>query len=184
VGLPVELMRFDAKADGNAALLEWETATEANNRGFEVQHGTDANDWQVEGFVAGKGNSNTPAAYEFRVPDLPPGTHFFRLRQTDFDGSSTFTDVRSLEIRGKKFYAAFRPNTVNDVGELYLFSERPTSARVEIFNAAGQPLGIVRAVDLEQETVLPMELGHLPGGLYFAVVQTEGERVVVSFLKN
>ena len=184
VGLPVELVRFDAKADGNDALLEWETATEVNNRGFEVQHSTSANDWQLEGLVEGKGNSSTPAAYEFRVPDLSPGTHFFRLRQTDFDGGSTFTDVKSLEIRGKQFYAAFRPNTVSDVGELYLFSETPTSVRVEIFNAAGQPLGLARAVDLEKETVLPMEMGHLPAGLYFAVVQPEGERVVVSFLKN
>jgi len=184
LGLPAELVHFSAEADGNDALLEWETVSEVDNRGFEVQHSTSASDWRPEGFVEGKGDSDKSAKYEFRVPNLPPGTHFFRLRQTDFDGKTTFTDVKSLEIIGKKFHAAFHPNAVNDLGELYLFSENPASIRVEVFNAAGHPTDLAWAIDLEKEMVLPVSVGHLPGGIYFAVVQTEGERRVVSFLKK
>ena len=124
-----------------------------------------------------------PGAYEFRVPDLLPGTHFFRLRQIDTDGTSSFTDVRSLVIRGKSLQVSFRPNTVSESGEMYFFTETPTSVQVEIFNAAGIPVGLSWDFDLEQETILPVETSQLPGGIYFAVVQTEQERVVAQFLK-
>jgi len=184
VGLPVEMTRFSAEADGRDALLRWSTLSEKDNAGFEVQHSVRPNDWQAEGFVQGKGDSDTPADYEFRVPDLPPGTHFFRLRQMDFDGKNTFTEAKSLEIKGKTFHATFRPNTVSDVGELYFFTEKPLAVRVEIFTAAGSPIGLAWEFELEHETTLPVQTGHLPQGLYFAVVQAEGRRVVLPFLKT
>ncbi|HRI59307.1 MAG TPA: choice-of-anchor B family protein, partial [Saprospiraceae bacterium] len=101
VGFPVEMTEFTAVAEGRDALLQWATASEINNAGFEVQHGVRTTDWEIKGFVPGKGDTDVPATYEFRVPDLSPGTHFFRLRQMDADGGSSFTDVRSLAIRGK-----------------------------------------------------------------------------------
>jgi choice-of-anchor B domain-containing protein len=183
VGFPVEMTHFSVVAEGNDALLRWKTASELDNAGFEVQHGTSVNNWEAKGFVSAKGGTDTPADYEFRVPGLAPGSHFFRLRQIDFDGKNTFTDVKTLEIKGKKFQAAFRPNTISETGELYFFSEKAVSVRVEIFNAAGQPVGLSWEFDLEHETVLPIEAGHLPTGLYFAVVQTEGKREVLRFLK-
>lgn len=184
VGLPVELLRFSARAEGRDALLEWETATERDNSGFEVQHNVSAGEWGVAGFVPGKGDSETPVQYEFRVPDLPPGSHFFRLRQMDEDGKSTLTDAKALEIKGKTFHAAFRPNVLSGMGELYFFTENPTPVRVEIFNAAGSFAGLRWDFDLEREAALPVDAGHLPDGLYFAAVTTEGERLVIQFLKK
>lgn len=184
VGFPVEMTRFTAESDGDDALLKWTTASEINNAGFEVQHSVGgAQEWESEGFVPAKGGTSSPADYEFRVPNLSPGAHFFRLRQMDFDGKNTFSEVKALEIKGKSFSATFRPNAVSDAGELNFFSEKPTSVRVEIFDAAGQSVGLSWEFELEKETALPMELGQLPGGLYFAVVQTEQERVTVQFLK-
>ena len=183
IGLPVEMTRFTAEAQGRDALLRWETAGEVDNSGFEVQHGVSMNAWKTEGFVSAKGGLNTSAVYEFRVPNLSSGTHFFRLRQMDNNGEDSFSDVRSLEIKGKSFSAAFRPNAVSDMAELYFFTENPTPVRVEIFNAAGLAVGLVWEFDLEQETLIPVNAGQLPRGVYFAVVQTEGERVVAQFLK-
>ncbi len=184
VGFPVEMTRFTAEAEGDDALLHWSTASEVENAGFEVQRSVGgAQEWKAEGFVPAKGGTDSPADYEFRVPNLSPGTHFFRLRQIDFDGKNTFSDVKAVEIKGKTFHAAFRPNAISDTGELYFFSEKPTSVRVEIFDAAGQSVGRSWEFDLEKETALPMELGHLPGGLYFAAIQTDHERVTLQFLK-
>lgn len=183
VGFPVELTYFTAEAREHDALLRWETASETDNSGFEVQHSAGASTWTTEGFVPGKGRSDTPARYEFLLRDLSAGTHFFRLRQIDFDGAATFTDVKLLKIKGKTFDAIFRPNVVGDTGELYFLTEDPTPVRVEIFNAAGSPLGLVWEFDLEQETTVPLELGHLPAGVYFTVIQTGRERVIAPFLK-
>jgi len=183
IGFPVEMTDFSVTAQENDALLRWETASEVDNAGFEVQHGVNTRDWRVEGFVPGRGGLNEPADYSFRVPDLSPGTHFFRLRQIDEDGKNAFSDVKSLIIRGKEFHAAFRPNTVHDAGELYFFTEKPVSVQVEMFNAAGIPVGLNWSFELENETVLPVEMSHLPAGIYFAVIQTETERVVAQLFK-
>ncbi len=175
---------FSVTAQDNDALLHWQTASEVDNAGFEVQHGVNVRDWRVEGFVPAQGGLNKPADYSFRVPDLSPGTHFFRLRQMDEDGKHSFSDVKSLIIRGKTFHAAFRPNTVHDAGELYFFTEKPVSVQVEMFNAAGIPVGLNWSFELENETVLPVEMSHLPAGIYFAVIQTETERVVAQLMKH
>ena len=185
VGFPVELTEFEVNADANDAVLHWATASERENAGFEVQHRPDeAFDWRVAGFVHGKGGLETPADYEFRVPGLQPGTHYFRLRQMDTDGAGTFTDVRSIQIGSKPFRVFFRPNVVKDAGELSFFTETPTSVRVEIFNAAGMPSGLSWTFDLEGESTLPVETAQLPAGMYFAVIQTAQERLVVPFLKQ
>ncbi len=184
VGLPVELSSFRAEADDRDALLHWTTESEKDNVGFEIQHNAFTGDWQTEGFVPGKGSTDTPAEYEYRVPNLPAGAHFFRLRQIDDDGKSMLTDARAVNIRGDRLQAAFRPNTFSDTGDLYVFAEKPGTIRVEVFNAAGTPVGINREFDIDREAMLSLDTAHLPTGIYFAVVQTEQERVVVSFVKN
>ncbi|MBK7938125.1 MAG: choice-of-anchor B family protein [Lewinellaceae bacterium] len=183
VGLPVELVSFRARAEADDALLQWETATEVNNAGFEIEHHAGNNHWASEGFVAGKGAADQPAEYEFRVPDLPPGAHFFRLRQLDDDGKSALSEARAVMIGEKAFYAAFRPSVISDIGELYLFSEKPAEVYVEVFNAAGLPVGLSWEFDLENERVLQINAEVLPRGLYFAVVRTEQGGSVLSFLK-
>lgn len=54
---------------------------------------------------------------------------------------------------------------------------------MDVFNAAGLPVGLSWQLDVEHETALPVQLGHLPGGIYFAVLRTETERAVLQFLK-
>lgn len=183
VGFPVEMTHFTAEAQGHDALLRWETASESDNAGFEVQHNAGSNAWEAEGFVPGKGDSDKPARYEFRVPGLSPGTHFFRLKQIDDSGKSSFSDVRSLEIRGKSIFVSFRPNILTNASELFFRVENAASVQVEIFNAAGIPTGLSWEFDLEGETTVPVEAGHLPAGVYFAVIRTDSERLVEQFVK-
>ena len=184
VGLPVELTRFEVRAEGSDAVLQWETASEIDNAGFDVQHDTGRNTWQSDGFVPGKGGPDQPARYEYRVPGLPAGTHYFRLRQTDFDGTGTYSDTKAVKIGIGNFYAAFRPNVIREEGELYLFSEKATSVQVTVFNAAGTPAGLFWSLELEGEALLPVQSDALPGGIYFAVVRTEAGQSVLSFVKE
>lgn len=183
VGFPVEMIRFTAQASDNDALLHWETANEVNNSGFEVQHSVNMNNWESKGFVVAKGGAQTTASYEFRVPDLSAGTHFFRLRQIDTNGDDSYSEIRSLEIR-KDFYAFFRPNVVSDAVELYLHTEHPATVQVEIFNAAGSPVDLAWAFDLEKERRITVDTAHLPCGIYYAVVQTEAGQVNAKFVKK
>ena len=96
--LPVELAAFTAAADGSTARLAWATASETNNAGFAVEH-RQGQTWVERGFVAGHGTTTERHDYAFDVTGLTAGTHTFRLRQTDTDGTIHYSAQVSVEIR-------------------------------------------------------------------------------------
>ena len=171
---PVELTRFDARADGRDALLAWETSYERNNAGFEVQHRAEGADWQPAGWRPASATGEEGARYDFRVPGLSAGEHFFRLRQTDFDGETTLSDQRTVRIAGEKLRASLRHNPVRDGRcELSIFSEKQEVLYAEVFNAFGQKVGETHVFELESgETALSVPLAELPNGTYRLVLRT------------
>lgn len=179
---PVEWTRFDARAEGNSALLEWETASEHNNTGFEIQHSTDGILWEKGGFVPTRGNGSSPASYSFRVMDLAPGTHFFRLQQMDLDGSSNYSGVRSIAIEGRKLHATLLPTVVSDHCTLQINSPVSSSVRVEIFRADGQTTGQTWNFQVENEQFLNLFPIDLPAGSYFMLLQSEQEKMALPFV--
>src|SRR5690606_28712319 len=90
--LPGELVSFTATLDGPDGVLAWQTASETNNAGFEVEHTAVETrrgaslPWQRLAFVAGRGTTAEPQSYTYRAAGLEPGRHVFRLRQVDYDG--------------------------------------------------------------------------------------------------
>jgi hypothetical protein len=93
--LPVELISFTATCNGSKNTLTWKTASETNNKGFEVEKSSDAQEWEPIGFVEGHGNSNTLLTYSF--DDLNPyfPTTYYRLIQIDNDGNTKNSNIIS-----------------------------------------------------------------------------------------
>jgi hypothetical protein len=85
--LPVELVHFSAIASDSHIQLEWATASELNNAGFEIEAGVDGRDFRRLGFVEGSGTTNEAKSYSYEFDALTPGLNYVRLRQVDFDGS-------------------------------------------------------------------------------------------------
>jgi hypothetical protein len=100
--LPVELADFRATALTSAIRLDWQTATELNNRGFEVERRVSGdNNWASLSFVEGAGTSNLAHDYSLVDSDvLKDVTYQYRLRQEDFDGSSSYSPIREARISG------------------------------------------------------------------------------------
>ncbi|MGD8782150.1 MAG: hypothetical protein PVH88_24695, partial [Ignavibacteria bacterium] len=101
VSLPVELTFFNVLQLGSDVKLLWQTATEVNNYGFQVERlkikdkskeTTSSQSWKNVGFVNGNGNSNSPKSYSYT--DIPTGgaTFKYRLKQIDFDGAYEYSD--------------------------------------------------------------------------------------------
>lgn len=91
--LPVELLDWKATAQNDGMLLHWSTATETNNRGFEIQRSADAQHWTTLGFVAGKGNTMQPQQYAFKDRQPLNGNNYFRLKQLDFDDHFEYSPI-------------------------------------------------------------------------------------------
>ncbi len=105
--LPVELTSFTATQTENCILLEWETETEINNYGFEVErqqseNGTQNTEWETIGFVQGHGNSGSPKSYRFLDENYNKDQELrlqYRLRQIDTDGTFTYYGIIA-EVNG------------------------------------------------------------------------------------
>ncbi len=120
---PVELVSFASYIFQDKMKLEWATATEINNYGFEIErqlweNGTQSTEWENIGFVLGHGNSNSPKSYEFIDQDPPAGNLQYRLKQIDTDGTfeyfGTTADV-NISITGvqENLSAAGLPSEFN-----------------------------------------------------------------------
>ena len=100
--LPVTLLYFTATAQGKTALLNWETATEINSKGFGVQRSADRQNWQTLGFVNSKandGNSSQPLDYDYTDNAPLAGINYYRLQEQSNDGSTSgYSDVASVNF--------------------------------------------------------------------------------------
>lgn len=95
--LPVELLHFNAASAGDRVVLVWATATEQHNDFFTVERGVDGSTFHPLGEIAGAGESQTTVHYAFHDEAPCAGTAYYRLKQTDTDGTSTYSDVVRIE---------------------------------------------------------------------------------------
>ena len=93
--LPVELNSFTSSVTDNIVSLAWSTATETNNRGFEIERRTDKSAFQSIGFLEGKGTTTNATNYSFIDRGLDPGVYSYRIKQIDFDGSFEYYGLSS-----------------------------------------------------------------------------------------
>lgn len=142
--LPVELVSFRGIMELGGFNLKWHTASELNNLGFEIQRSTDGVEFYKIGWVEGVGNSTENNQYDYLDREMGPGQkYYYRLKQIDYDGRSSFSDVlvylnssaRSIEIKD------FAPNPVlGDFADLRIISPQRQRAQIDLFDAFGKLL--------------------------------------------
>ncbi|RMG83974.1 MAG: T9SS C-terminal target domain-containing protein [Bacteroidetes bacterium] len=159
--LPVELVRFEGRRSGDAVTLHWETATEVNNAGFEVQTRL-GGQWTVLGFVAGSGNAFSPRTYDFVHKNAGSGARYYRLRQIDFDGREMLSPVVSVWMPASDL--AVFPNPANDEINVGFAMMPESGGRLSVFDYAGR-LVLEKEVPAGVEQVA-LEVSDLQPGIY------------------
>ncbi len=99
---PVELTSFSVELNKEAAILKWTTATELNNKGFEIQKNNNGK-WESIGFVEGKGTATERNDYNFVDRNLKNGISFYRLKQIDYDGKFQYSGIEELNVNNILF---------------------------------------------------------------------------------
>lgn len=174
--LPVELVAFDLTLDGGDALLSWQTASEQNNAGFEVQRKA-GEQFEAVGFVEGHGTTAEPQRYEYRISSLAPGRHYFRLKQVDAGGAFAYSaEVEAVvEAPGGYHLSAAYPNPFNPRTQFELTISQAQRVRVEVFDMLGRR--VVTALDGEvaaqEAQIVTIEGAGLPSGTY--LIRAVGE---------
>jgi VCBS repeat-containing protein len=186
--LPVELTAWTATVDGSAALLQWRTASETNNAGFEVLHQRpDARTYDALGFVEGAGTTQEPQSYRFRAGDLAPGTHRFQLRQVDTDGTATRSEPVTVTIEAERTLTlrATGPNPVRQATQFAFTVPQSGPAEVVLYNVLGQRIRTLYAetATVGRQQTVALAVQDLPSGTYFVRLSAPGgtrtQRIVV-----
>ncbi|MCD6066164.1 MAG: hypothetical protein K0S33_990 [Bacteroidetes bacterium] len=170
VVLPVQLLSFKGENLGDKNLLTWETAMEANNDYFTIDRSTDAVYFEPIGKVDGAGSSSKTITYTYTDALLPGefNTLYYRLRQTDFNGTSSGSDIISLPLREEENEP---PEVYYDThsGQLNLgFNFRDAGIYdVDISDPLGRMIYHENLfVNSKERRVLPILLPGLPAGIY------------------
>ncbi len=118
--LPVELMNFSASVNNGKVNLNWSTATETNNYGFEIERLKNSRieklqNWERINFINGNGTTAEPKFYQFTDEDLKSGRYSYRLKQIDYDGSFEYSKVIEVEISSPSDFSLSQnyPNPFN-----------------------------------------------------------------------
>jgi hypothetical protein len=146
--LPVELVAFDAKRSGANASVTWQTATEKNSAGFEVEVATDGVKFRKLAFVASKSaNSTTAASYSYTDTEAgKTGVRYYRLRQVDIDGQYSYSPTRAVSFAGATDAAVASlssypsPFTSHDQAALVLQAPSAGTAQLQLTDLMGRTI--------------------------------------------
>ena len=189
--LPVKLLEFKGTKEGVSNLLQWRTATEQNNRGFELQRSVNSSEFSIIGFVPTKAvNGNSTAELSYQYTDKKPFSagSYYRLKQVDFDGKLTYSNI--VFIKGEPatelVLTSLFPNPTNQLLNVVLETPKAQKVQMVIADLAGktmrqQTLQLVKGTNNKT-----MKVATLAKGTYIVkVICADGcERAVRKFVKE
>jgi hypothetical protein len=168
--IPVELISFNLKLAGNNVDLTWETASEINNRGFEIERSTNNITYSKIGYVKGAGTSVEKNSYSFRDKNPGSGKFYYRLKQLDYDGSFEYSNVLIAETELPQQFSLEQnyPNPFNPVTNIRINIPTDNFVSLDIYNAIGQKVASVFNGSLKAGTHnFSFDAKSLNSGIYY-----------------
>ena len=153
--LPIELLSFNSSIEDLAVVLSWKTASEINNDFFTIERSINAIDFKPIRVISGAGNSNSMNSYMFKDDSPLAGSSYYRLKQTDFDGAFTYSNLEAVNFKLANQIQIF-PN--------------PSSG---VFTIAGEGIQYIKILNVNGQTVYnrdyvaQIDLNGQAKGLYF-----------------
>jgi hypothetical protein len=187
---PIELSSFNAVYHDGAAYLDWKTATEENNYGFEIERlvaqtsKMNLQIWEKIGFYPGHGTTTSEQSYTYRDDDAAVyadegGFVRYRLVQIDFNGHRTTYQTQKVLIPRLQQFAALQQNYPNPVSRstnttsISYSLSREAHVMLEVFDALGRTVAtLVDDTRSAGEHTVPFHTASLPGGMYFYTLRS------------
>ena len=183
--LPVELTSFSANINGSNVFLRWQTATELNSYGFEVEKAVGSPqstvgskllfNWIKIGFIQGSGNSNSPKEYSFIEANPASGKSYFRLKMIDIDGSVEYSDI--VEVSFNLDISTFElsqnyPNPFNPTTNIRYSIGSRQNVSLRVFDVLGEEIAtLVNETKEAGNYTIGFNAANLPSGVYFYKLQ-------------
>lgn len=168
--LPISLLYFNADCNDGAVDISWATATEINNDYFTVERSADGVIWSKVGIVQGAGTSSTQNNYSLTDNNPFNGLSYYRLKQTDYDGSSeTFSPV-VVNCNGLHLGASVvvYPNPFNNHINIAFSNITSDEISVVLYDAIGSVVYTEKISDIENNSgIITLNISNVAKGIYF-----------------
>jgi hypothetical protein len=169
--IPVELESFTASVNSNFVTLNWVTATELNNTGFDIEKSMDNLSWNKIGFVNGNGTTTEKSFYTFSDKNPFEGKSVYRLKQIDYDGTFTYSNVVSVSIGLINDFSLEQnyPNPFNPATIIKYNIPEESNVQIKIINVVGEVVTeLLNEVQSEGSHQKIFNAANLTSGIYFA----------------
>jgi len=181
VVVPVELTAFTTENVNGEVIIKWQTATETNNSGFAVERSQEfvvssQKNWENITFVEGSGTTTEVTEYTYRDKIEKPGTYYYRLKQIDFDGTTTFSSEIKVDVNGPVEFALMQnyPNPFNPSTTIRFTLPGKSDIVIGVYNSIGEKVSEVFRGELEEGYhQVEFNASTLTSGVYFYRFESE-----------
>lgn len=171
--LPVELGELGATVNGSDIQIYWESLSEVDMAGYEIEY-RDAADYRAVGYVAA---NNAPSSYSYSIEDAAPGAHTYRLRILNTDGSNEYSrDIEiAVELVDSYVLSSAYPNPFNPAAVFSLSINTAQQVQIGLYDMLGRQMDSIFEGTLEADEVHQFTIrgDNLPSGMYFYRVEGE-----------
>jgi hypothetical protein len=173
--LPIELVYFKGACEQNGILLEWGTASESNSDYFTLERSSDAVNWRPIHVIQGAGNSTTFLDYSFSDPEVSNKTYYYRLKETDYDGSYKYFDIIDVvackTTWENKAFSVY-PNPSEGIIHFLFEGDVSSLQSIEVINIYGN------TVYYNAGFIDKLDLSGYAAGIYFVCVKSNGKSTI------
>ncbi len=187
--LPIELAYFTANVTGKEVLLSWATATETNNSFFNIERGTDGISYESIQQINGAGNSTSFLTYGVTDKNPIEGTSYYRLKQTDFDGKYSYSNVEVINytssLANKILINSIGPNPFKDNFTIHFATEAEQDVEFQLLSSTGQMLENKKIRTHDGMNQYEYTNGqNLENGVYFIQLICQDQKLSRKMVKN
>ncbi|QQS35299.1 MAG: T9SS type A sorting domain-containing protein [Ignavibacteriales bacterium] len=169
--LPVELISFTASSNEKAVLLNWQTASEQNNKGWNVERKYSGSEWTNIGFVSGNGTTTETKSYSFTDDRSKDGLVSYRLKQIDFNGDYSYSSIIEVDVKIVPVEFALHqnfPNPFNPSTTINFEVPKSSLVNISVYNTIGEKVSTIVNETLEAgRHSRVFDASELSTGIYF-----------------
>jgi photosystem II stability/assembly factor-like uncharacterized protein len=174
--VPVELTSFTGNVNNlGQVILNWETATEINNQGFEIERRTEDSDYRTIGFVEGYGSTTEQRSYLYKDMNAENGINYYRLKQVDFNGSYEYSSEVEVDVTSPLTFALEQnyPNPFNPSTNIKYSVPETGNVKLSVYNTVGEEVAVlVNGFSQSGFFEVSFNASSLPSGVYLYKLQS------------
>jgi hypothetical protein len=185
--LPINLLNFSGRNNGNNNLLEWATSSEQNSSYFELQRSTDGINYVKAGKINAAGNSNIIKSYNYNddITSINRNLYYYRLKLVDNSGNYKNSATVKIRLNSKGFIVEASPNPFQDQLRINVETSLQEIATISLKDLSGRKLLQTESLLRKGNNAIPISsLNNIPAGVYFLTITTDTQQETVKVVKK